>query len=1128
MWTALLLIVGIFDLVLANFLKCDQNDGFKDWSWAVQHGLADPSTYPAPLPSTYPLLADVWTATGAGGWDAFHLRADTAPYASSTNNVYKTLTINIYSNTSLDNIWFDLTLNSTTDTQPGYLPAIFGMSSLPVNQWNSYTFNLDTYYAIKNWQLSSIVIKFPQAASGHTIWFFAYMGNPADFTYVPRYEQLPYYVNGVSRPLTNDGLTFTSYNDTMNLDTGLIPQWSCVSNGARRPFADLIDVPLQAWRDTTTGPVPMNMSAGIRYVENTMYIYNMWGAAWSSYWMPFNAADYPNPVYACMIFNADFYVIGNLTTATKTIYVWAPFFQEQQNVYLAAFADYYKAKKGAGTDIAIYVRQQFPTRYWPKEGWFRDFSAIGVIDFNCNATGIDRWLCPDILFFTDTELGILNDQKDVLTPLSETALKYYKKTGFEPGLDMEPVVKSLVYTDNVLYALPAHIISPETWYVNADALTAAHLQLPPPLTNWGSAWWENWNMAQFNSYLKAMYDNNQRGVFMLPPKQGRQTVLASKMSNFYGGSLFTTDGRCGMDAQFEKALNETIVYWNSMPGLMAPLVPRDQDLWAKWLADDEASWVPSMDHPNWVGTWQTPGFDAENCVHVPGCKEIYPPTGTGYVQALLMGIPKHADADSIYEVLVTAIARNSRLAVNAPQGSHGIFGWRTARYTPELAITPSPKAFDYGLMDHATFAGYPAEQKPAWSSVSQDDPMRLAFLRMTYKNWSAARAIQAACQTVNWDSRPPCTSAQWNVTLLDNTSNNQATVNYTWVSNVDTICRTDLVTAQQPLKPIYKYAPSSKVYGTSAIGKGMLAVSILGILIELGLVGGFLWWRDQEVIRAAAFGPSMLILFGGISTLISVIMRISFDGKLSWPQCFGTYWFFAIGFSSLLGALAMKSYRIDRIFRSKGRMVAISPNRLMAMIMTINLGNVIFCLMYQFMIVDKDYAIVSELPNTNFVLTQEDCPKLHSAPTVLLYLYNAALMVLAAYYAFRTRNVVSSFNESLFTAAAILLISVVTIVIVPVLQLVEEAQISLLLIGLGTFLATVLSTLIFAVPKLLMAAGIINAPNVRDTGMAPSGQKSTVPTGGFAAKTQHSGAKTQIQATVPVPWRGSKSGASDV
>ncbi|KAJ3034454.1 hypothetical protein HDV00_005033, partial [Rhizophlyctis rosea] len=604
---------------------------------------------------------------------------------------------------------------------------------------------------------------------------------------------------------------------------------------------------------------------------------------------------------------------------------------------------------------------------------------------------------------------------------------------------MEAIAKSLVTYNGIVYALPSHLTG-IPWKVNTTTLINHHLQLPPPLSDWGSAWWQKWNMSEFNRYLTVMYEGGERNLFNLPQHEGFQTFIGSQMFFYYGASLYNAEGRCGLDENALHSLEQTMyfvlafasMYWKANPGMIQLPTVGNITQMDEWLAAPLISPMlekrPKLDHPLWDDPgWKCQGFDLHYC-YGNECQDVFPPTGTAHADAVIAGIPTTAQSTMrSYEALVLAVATNSRLQVNTPQeggGNGGISAWRSSKFAPELV----------NLLEHATFGGYPPEHKPGYAAVFNYDPLALAYAEILFKNVSAAKAMDRICVTVNYTSRPPCTSAEWSVSVIDDPANNQGTVNFTWINGVDNICRTDVATTAQIPAPISKYMVSTKIYGTSTIGKAVLAVSILGIIIEVLLVAGFCWYRNSEVIRAAAFAPSMLILFGGILTLLSVIMRISFDGKLRWAQCFGTYWFFALGFSSLLGSLALKSYRIDRIFRSKGRMVSISNAVLLLMIGCVNLGNVVWLLMYQFMITDNSKQRSQQLPNSNFDLVQEDCPVIHRAPSVLLYFYNTLVLAAAAVYAFRTRNVVSSFNESLFTAAATMLITVITIVIVPVLQ----------------------------------------------------------------------------------------------
>ncbi|KAJ3043496.1 hypothetical protein HDV00_004885 [Rhizophlyctis rosea] len=67
----------------------------------------------------------------------------------------------------------------------------------------------------------------------------------------------------------------------------------------------------------------------------------------------------------------------------------------------------------------------------------------------------------------------------------------------------------------------------------------------------------------------------------------------------------------------------------------------------------------------------------------------------------------------------------------------------------------------------------------------------------------------------------------------------------------------------------------------------------------------------------------------------------------------------------------------------------------------------------------------------------------------------------------------TAFNENTFTVSSVGLICVVTVVVVPILNFISSSQAVFLPVGLGTFIATVVSSIIFAAPKLLAAFGLL-------------------------------------------------------
>ncbi|KAJ3056104.1 hypothetical protein HK097_008140, partial [Rhizophlyctis rosea] len=189
-------------------------------------------------------------------------------------------------------------------------------------------------------------------------------------------------------------------------------------------------------------------------------------------------------------------------------------------------------------------------------------------------------------------------------------------------------------------------------------------------------------------------------------------------------------------------------------------------------------------------------------------------------------------------------------------------------------------------------------------------------------------------------------------------------------------------------------------------------------------------------------------------------------------------WLFAIGYALVLGSLLVKTYRIDRIFNSTKKMyMKISDVELLFYLGIIVLVEVILLLMRQFWIVDdsRHTKLVVDI-SSGLTVSQNACAKPSEIPDILLYVWNAIVILVAAVFAYQTRNVKAEYNENIFTVAAIAIISVISLVIVPVLQIINSSQATYMLVSIGTILGTMLPICVFAVPKLLLSFGIIEAP----------------------------------------------------
>ncbi|KAJ3034904.1 hypothetical protein HDV00_004547 [Rhizophlyctis rosea] len=131
-----------------------------------------------------------------------------------------------------------------------------------------------------------------------------------------------------------------------------------------------------------------------------------------------------------------------------------------------------------------------------------------------------------------------------------------------------------------------------------------------------------------------------------------------------------------------------------------------------------------------------------------------------------------------------------------------------------------------------------------------------------FKNITAAQAIDRACRIINFATRPACNASFWDTTLIRDTKSNQLTVNFSYVENYENLCRTNLAAAQAPPPALVNYAPSMTIASQSPVGQAMIGLSVAGIIVQVVLMVLVILKRKARVIRAAAFVPSVIILFG--------------------------------------------------------------------------------------------------------------------------------------------------------------------------------------------------------------------------------------------------------------------------
>ncbi|KAJ3033520.1 hypothetical protein HDV00_006304 [Rhizophlyctis rosea] len=944
--------------------------------------------------------------------------------------------------------------------------------------------------------------------------------------------------------------------------------WICPDNMPVIEYPDLASVNVQAWRDTNISiPVPMDMSTA----GYTNGFYNF-VAMYESNTRRVDAYLWPHPGYICGMPNADYIEIGNLTQAgpDNLIVVWAPETSADVAHLLAAFSYYVLNTRNNGTDtVAFHVRTRVNPFYGREYAWIQlaDQICSDSVLKNVNNT---RWQCPDLILFKDEQMGWLKTGKDALISLAGLERAYFKQTGFMASLQILPMLSRYTVYSEANYAVP-YAVNFEPWVVNGATLTALGLPMPPTGSNantWGTAWWETWNITTLNTYIDKMYYAGYSNLLPLPCEDGGETKFATYLGFSFGASVLNADGRCGLDDSMVKALNNTIVRWRQMSnwtyGIASPLYSKNGTKFTPGVLPWREEYPSSIPQPTLYEWLNTPPLDdpfkeplftfkdptnfpypyalqtfsgfAMKTGYGPTYTRIYPPTGAGYMGAKLLGVAKSSrNTTRAYDALMVSFARHKRFQVNCPSmysnNAGGVSGYQGVTSISEWAFTG--KSFYDGLIDHTVAVGTPAAQGMSYGQIALRNPMQMAFNDILYKNMSIAAALDRACVIINATTKPPCQTSDLVPYLVDDVTANAATLQFKWKDNRD--CNENLPNSAAIPAPLTGAVSTAYVSTESGLAKAMMALAAACMIIIFLLFLMFQHKRNTPPIRAASRVFSNLILIGGEITLASVIMRTSSNTDIGWIQCFGTYWFFALGYGLVMGSLLVKTYRVDRIFRNKKMGFSLPDIQLVGYVFFIELVEVAFLLVgtlctsddddltslltifrpkvLQFRLDESSYYQQIHIPLTEYYVTQNVCPKSNQVGSILLYIWNAIIILFAAIYAMRTRKVQSAYNENIFTVAAIALISVLSIVIVPVLTIINSSNAVFLMVSIGTIVGTTASVLVFAIPKLMLAYEIVSfkqalqAATTRAAAMTTSsgegsGKDGSRSMGGTAAKSE--------------------------
>ncbi|KNE73273.1 hypothetical protein AMAG_17443 [Allomyces macrogynus ATCC 38327] len=191
----------------------------------------------------------------------------------------------------------------------------------------------------------------------------------------------------------------------------------------------------------------------------------------------------------------------------------------------------------------------------------------------------------------------------------------------------------------------------------------------------------------------------------------------------------------------------------------------------------------------------------------------------------------------------------------------------------------------------------------------------------------------------------------------------------------------------------------------------LAALRILAIAWFLASLGFTFVRRHQPVVKNLSFPFLASITVGCVLVLVSEFLVVDVP---TWFSCHGAAWFFTMGYELVLASAAVKTFRVYKIFDNKAlaKLKNISNRALFSKIATV---------MAVQMLVFAIWVGVAprwpELVSTKLYLSYACKQNNDTAYFVVLAVslaYNIGILLTVCFFAYKTRNVMSSFRETSF------------------------------------------------------------------------------------------------------------------